>query len=372
MSPALYPALVAALVGTGLAVVAFVPYVALTFRRRGDLGPGRALLALAALVHAVALAAYVVLPLPQVGPGFCANGGAPPQTRPLQLIADVVREGVGSPAALAANPALAGAVLNVALFVPLGALLRHLRGTRVVTVTAVGLVVSLLLETTQLTGDWFAYPCAYRTFDVDDLVLNTLGALVGALAAPLLARVPGQRAPAPAGAARPVTTWRRLTGMVCDALAVLGLGTALTGAASLIGSELLDRPLGPEDLGPLADVLAWGVPGLGQLALVLATGRTLGEMAVRLAPAPGPVAGRLPPLRARALRWLVGTGGWCVLGLLGAAGGLTGACLVLLSAVAAARSRGHRGLAHAVAGLDVVDERAVPAPVRPRDPDRGA
>ncbi len=40
-------------------------------------------------------------------------------------------------------------------------------------------LTSLLIETTQLTGIWGIYPCAYRLFDVDDLITNTLGGILG-------------------------------------------------------------------------------------------------------------------------------------------------------------------------------------------------
>lgn len=46
---------------------------------------------------------------------------------------------------------------------------------------------SLLIETTQYTGLWGIYDCGYRAADVDDLLTNTAGALVGALVAPIVA-----------------------------------------------------------------------------------------------------------------------------------------------------------------------------------------
>src|SRR5699024_12280953 len=41
-------------------------------------------------------------------------------------------------------------------------------------------------EITQLTGVYGIYNCPYRIFDVDDLLLNSTGALVGFLLAPIL------------------------------------------------------------------------------------------------------------------------------------------------------------------------------------------
>ncbi|WP_424973078.1 VanZ family protein [Dinoroseobacter sp. S76] len=43
-----------------------------------------------------------------------------------------------------------------------------------------GCALTLVLELTQLSGLWGLYPCAYRQFNVDDLIMNALGVFVGA------------------------------------------------------------------------------------------------------------------------------------------------------------------------------------------------
>lgn len=81
--------------------------------------------------------------------------------------------------------------LSLLLTLPVLALLYHrdnrLRFTSALTAYLVVLYLialacfttSLLIETTQLTGIWGIYPCAYRLFDVDDLITNTLGGILG-------------------------------------------------------------------------------------------------------------------------------------------------------------------------------------------------
>lgn len=66
-----------------------------------------------------------------------------------------------------------GYVLNVIMLMPLGFLVPFLwRGTRKLwKVTAIGAGLSLLVELSQLLN--------FRSTDVDDLILNTLGAVVG-------------------------------------------------------------------------------------------------------------------------------------------------------------------------------------------------
>lgn len=44
-----------------------------------------------------------------------------------------------------------------------------------------GAVLTLTAELSQLTGLWGLYPCAYRQFDADDLILNVAGVVIGFL-----------------------------------------------------------------------------------------------------------------------------------------------------------------------------------------------
>lgn len=68
---------------------------------------------------------------------------------------------------------LTGYILNVALFLPLGLLVPFLwdRADRFLSVLGTGAGFSLFIETTQLLNA--------RATDVDDLILNTAGALLG-------------------------------------------------------------------------------------------------------------------------------------------------------------------------------------------------
>lgn len=50
----------------------------------------------------------------------------------------------------------------------------------------IGFSVSLFFEITQLTGIYGLYNCPYRTFNVDDLMLNSAGTLAGFIIAPVL------------------------------------------------------------------------------------------------------------------------------------------------------------------------------------------
>ena len=80
-------------------------------------------------------------------------------------------------------------VFNVFLTVPLGFFLRYLFRLSFKKVLLIGFLTSLLYEITQITGIFFIYPRPYRIFDVDDLIVNTLGALIGYWLMPRMSRL---------------------------------------------------------------------------------------------------------------------------------------------------------------------------------------
>ncbi len=96
--------------------------------------------------------------------------------------------------------ALEQVVLNTLLFVPLGVFAIVLWRRSFQETAMIGFAVSLVVEITQLSGNFGTAPFVYRIFDVDDLMTNTLGAALGWIAASVIARVrvaEPMRAPSP-------------------------------------------------------------------------------------------------------------------------------------------------------------------------------
>ena len=88
------------------------------------------------------------------------------------------------------------ALMNLLLCALIGAALaRHVARPRAALLFGAGL--SLGVELTQLTGLWGLYPCAYRQFDVDDLILNVAGVMLGFLVTRALAARDGPGPSAP-------------------------------------------------------------------------------------------------------------------------------------------------------------------------------
>ncbi len=348
------------LLAVGLGVVAsvvlFVPFVAVGYRRRGRFSARRALVWSAALAYFWAIWTYTLLPLPDPDTLTCARRN----TTPLAFLDDL-RDAVARTSGrrdLLLDPAVLQVGLNVLLFVPLGFFLRALGGRGIVVAGMAGLALSGFVEVTQLTGVWGLYPCAYRVFDVDDVLLNTAGALLGSVAALVVPRRHrGAGDPRLAGQPVPVTRPRRLLAMVCDWLGFVLVGAAATVAARAVLLYVLDDRDAVLD-GPVPGLVGVGVPLAVWLVLTLVTGRTVGDFAVRIRYSGGP----LPAVAARALRFLGGIGGY---GLLAwwqspwAAPSSAFAVLALLAVLATRRGRGLPGL---LSGQDVEDALAAGSP----------
>lgn len=70
-------------------------------------------------------------------------------------------------------------VFNMLLFVPAGAFLAGFWRVSLKRAVFIGFCGSLVIELLQLSGLLFLYPVPYRYFEVDDLITNTIGTLIG-------------------------------------------------------------------------------------------------------------------------------------------------------------------------------------------------
>ncbi len=86
------------------------------------------------------------------------------------------------------SPMLFQIIANIVMQVPLGFYLRYYFRVNWKKALGVGFLVSLFYEMTQLSGVWGIYPYAFRCPDVDDLMNNTLGCMIGFWMAPILMR----------------------------------------------------------------------------------------------------------------------------------------------------------------------------------------
>ena len=271
--------------------------------------------------------------------------------RPFQFI-DQIREAVAVSGRYLTDPVVLQVALNVLLFVPLGFFLRVLGGRGILIAGLVGLAVSGVIETTQLTGVWGIFPCAYRVFDVDDLIANTSGALLGSLVAfAVPKKYRGAEKTPDADLPRPVTRGRRVLGILCD---VLGVGLLQSGVAVALQAVLVVLFEDPGRTGPLSSTVGTVVAAVVWLAVILATGRSVGDLATRVRY----TNGVLPVWLARALRFATGAASYAVLETLPAPWGLSSGLLLLATVVLLFVWKDGRGLTGWIGRRRLVDDRA--------------
>lgn len=342
------PGIIAIVIGAIVAVLLFVPFVAASYRLRGGMTLGRTIGWAALLVSFLAIWTYTILPAPAITDDYRCS------TPNLDLLTDIrdillIQQ---SGMSLIANAALQVVVLNIIFFMPLGFLVRYLFGWGVARAALSGLVVSLAVETTQLTGIWGLYPCSYRLFSVTDLTHNTLGAVIGSLIALALLRRRQALAPSVAEP-RPVTIGRRLLGMLSDVL-VFSLVSLIAGLMVSLLRLLVIAPGSPTVTDPLETAIGIAIGLAVYLVPVLVTGTTIGESAV-LVRATG---GWKPTVLARLVRAVLGLGGVIVLSeVIPVVGDVLSLALVVAIIVTLVIDRERQGLAARAAGQRVVDAR---------------
>lgn len=211
-----------------------LPILAYLYHRDGRLRFGSFAGTYLTVLYVLGLGCFTLYPLPSgdAGPGI--TYGIPPQWAPLNFVNDIAKDGLRAVFQLA---------FNVVFFVPLGFIAGRLLRLHFVPSVLIGLVVSALIETAQLTGLFGVYPYAYRCCDVDDIAANTLGAALGWLCSWLLGRVvpPGKLAEAeptdrPGFVRRCVALWLDLVIVWLAAVVpygVVALGLEAVGASAL-------------------------------------------------------------------------------------------------------------------------------------------
>ena len=77
-------------------------------------------------------------------------------------------------------------IYNIFITIPFGIYLRYYFKCNFKKTLLFSFLLSLFFELTQLSGLYGIYPRPYRIFDVDDLITNTLGGILGYLVAPFV------------------------------------------------------------------------------------------------------------------------------------------------------------------------------------------
>ena len=273
-----------------IAFLITLPYMVYQYRKFGSIPWLRTLVVYSFVFYLLCAYFLVLLPLPEDRSAIVPYAQTP-QLVPFNFVHEFLAEtsfSIGDPSTWLAtlrDPYIYEAFFNVLLLVPLGMYLRYYFRRTWWQTLIIGFLVTLSFETTQLTGLWGLYEHPYRLFDVDDLIMNTLGAMTGFwMVGPAMRVLPDIRLvneeAREAGMRASVT--KRALSFLIDVLIVFAVSLVLL--FGVAGSGVADRLIAQEGVWNAAayglDLLVLGT--FFVIVPVLTRGQTLGQKLLRL------------------------------------------------------------------------------------------
>ncbi|MCR1933352.1 VanZ family protein [Clostridium tepidum] len=189
-----FPIKVAILTVPILIYMAFIPYCIFQYREHGFISKYRSFIHVAFIFYIISSFYLVILPLPPQD--FVPKFIIKPQLKPFNFIGDFIKEyrslvngGYKPIFAVIKNRGFWQVTFNIILLTPLGFFLKYAYNKNFKKTFIIVFCTSLFFEVTQLTGIFGIYKYAYRLFDVDDLILNTFGGVIGYYLVPIVSKI---------------------------------------------------------------------------------------------------------------------------------------------------------------------------------------
>ncbi len=269
-----------------LAAMITLPYIIMQYRKYGSILPIRVLIVYSFIFYLLCAYFLVVLPLPPIEE-------VASYTKPImQLIPFASLKEFTMNSSLIWNdpatyltalnePSLYLIVFNILLTVPFGIYLRYYFQCSWKKTLLLTFLLTLSFECLQLSALFGYYPRPYRLFDVDDLITNTLGGMLGYAITPVFAHFLVSRSRMDEKAydrGRSVSPLRRVLAFFFDNLIVLLTTAIITALILFLHDEfLLINPATHICLIYLAVVFVYLF-----ILPILMHGKTLGKAAVKI------------------------------------------------------------------------------------------
>ncbi len=179
----LIPISTAFLVFPIIALIITFPFILINYNKYGSISKWRTFIIYSFILYLLCSVFLVILPLPRKDAVSSLNI-AKYQLKPFNFINDFLNsnfkyDSLASYVALIKKPFFYQIFYNILLVIPFGVYLRYYYKCNFFKTILFSFLLSLLFETTQLTGIFGIYSRNYRLFDVDDLLFNTLGGFIG-------------------------------------------------------------------------------------------------------------------------------------------------------------------------------------------------
>ncbi|MEI3530493.1 MAG: VanZ family protein [Bacilli bacterium] len=174
-----------------IALLITLPYLIYEYHKYGSISFLRTSIVYSFLLYILIAYLIVILPLPSIEE---VNDLTTPimQLHPFNFISDFINKcsvnltDINSYIIIIKNPAFYTVFFNLLLTMPFGIYLKYYFKCSTIKTIFFTFILSMFFEITQLTGIYGIYPRPYRLFDIDDLIINTLGGGLGAILAPIL------------------------------------------------------------------------------------------------------------------------------------------------------------------------------------------
>ena len=170
-----------------LAFLITLPYLLLQYHKYGSVPLIRSSIVYTFILYLLTAYFLVILPLPSKEEVLVMPTKVP-QLIPFEFMGDFIKCFKESTSFLSflKSPIVYITLFNIAITIPFGIYLRYYFRKKWYVAIFYTLLLSFYFEITQLTGLYGLYPKAYRLFDVDDLIINTFGGLIGYLITPVV------------------------------------------------------------------------------------------------------------------------------------------------------------------------------------------
>ncbi len=171
-----------------------IHYMIIQYHKYGAITKKKFFIMFSFIFYLLCVYFLVILPLPKIKDVALYQG----KWYNLKLF-DFIKEIQGSSSFILTKPStyislfttnrIVEPISNIVLMIPFGIYLRYYFKKGWFTTIIYTLLFSLFLEITQLTGLYYIYPRPYRMFDVNDLLTNTIGGLIGFILTPIFSNL---------------------------------------------------------------------------------------------------------------------------------------------------------------------------------------
>ena len=176
-----------------IAIIFTIPYLIYNYKKYGSIMSLRLWIIYSFILYMLITYCLIILPLPSAEKAQALRGHHL-QLNPLNFIFDIIKNtkiDLNHPKSFLTifnNWGFLTTIFNIFMTLPFGFYLRYYFQNNLKQVLIKSFLLSLFFELTQLSGLYFIYQGNYRLFDVDDLITNTLGGLLGFLLAGALVK----------------------------------------------------------------------------------------------------------------------------------------------------------------------------------------